>query len=92
MFRILPFLLIITFPAAFLLTTHASDLNAEPALEDVMATSGFNGVVCIKHKAQAAKCVYKGFADASNNVPLNETHRFSPGSVGKEFTTISILQ
>jgi CubicO group peptidase (beta-lactamase class C family) len=52
---------------------------------------GFNGTVLV---AKSGNIIYHkafGFADKNQQIPLTTDHKFSPGSVGKEFTTVALM-
>ncbi|MCJ8268571.1 MAG: beta-lactamase family protein, partial [Psychrosphaera sp.] len=53
--------------------------------------AGFNGTVLV---AKSGTIIYHkafGFADKNQQIPLTTDHKFSPGSVGKEFTTVALM-
>ncbi|WP_081489983.1 serine hydrolase domain-containing protein [Pseudoalteromonas maricaloris] len=62
------------------------------SIEQTIQHSGFNGTIVV---AQGDNVVLEksiGYADAKQQIALTTKHLFSPGSVGKEFTTVSIMQ
>jgi len=62
------------------------------AIASTVQTTGFNGTIIVANGDRILLHRSVGFADDEQTVPLSVNHRFSPGSVGKEFTTISIMQ
>lgn len=52
----------------------------------------FNGSILVSRKGQVIFERYIGYADKEKTKKLTANHIFSPGSVGKEFSTIAIMQ
>lgn len=60
-------------------------------IDNAHAYTGFNGTMLV---AQGDKVLFHkaiGFADKDNKELLATEHRFSSGSVGKEFTTVALM-
>ncbi|XOV77590.1 MAG: serine hydrolase domain-containing protein [Aestuariibacter sp.] len=78
------------------LSSYADDTHLQNSLQKVVdeaiADSGFNGGIVVARQNQTVLQAFSGFADENEEVKLGKEHQFSPGSVGKEFTTISIMQ
>lgn len=78
--------------------SHAADAPAAPpidihaVIEDVTTDTRFNGAVLVSRAGHPDFHHYAGFADGERTTPLSAVHLFSPGSVGKEFTTVVIMQ
>ena len=53
--------------------------------------SGFNGAILVSHQGKLIVEEYLGYADSEKTTELTRQHLFSPGSVGKEFTTVGIM-
>lgn len=62
------------------------------SIEKTVLESGFNGTIVVGNGEHVILHKSIGYADAGKTVPITAKHLFSPGSVGKEFTTISIMQ
>jgi CubicO group peptidase (beta-lactamase class C family) len=78
----------------FLISTYAS-ANTNLFNEVVMKSihdSGFNGSIVIGKQGAVIYQKYIGYSDKKNMDKLTVNHIFSPGSVGKEFTTVTIMQ
>ncbi|MGI5308666.1 serine hydrolase domain-containing protein [Rheinheimera sp. WS51] len=72
--------------------TQTRDNAYWQSIEQTVQQSGFNGTIVV---AQGDSIVLEksiGYADAKQQTALTAKHLFSPGSVGKEFTTVSIMQ
>lgn len=65
------------------------DDQIKEIIEQFHSQHGFNGSISIKSKEQPIFNYSVGYQ--KQNVPLNSEHLFSSGSVGKEFTTVAIL-
>ncbi|MFS1526318.1 serine hydrolase domain-containing protein [Microbulbifer sp. 2304DJ12-6] len=61
-------------------------------VEKTIINTGFNGSVLVSKNGVVVFRKNIGFADPDRKTPISPKHLFSPGSVGKEFTTISIMQ
>ena len=53
--------------------------------------TGFNGAVLVSKNDKLIIEEYFGYADFQKTTKLTRKHLFSPGSVGKEFTTVGIM-
>ncbi len=62
------------------------------SIEEIVQETGFNGTIVVGRGEQVLLHKIVGYADPAKTIPLTANHLFSPGSVGKEFTTISIMQ
>jgi CubicO group peptidase (beta-lactamase class C family) len=65
------------------------DEQIKEIIEQFHSQRGFNGSIAFKLKEQPIFNYSVGYQ--KQNVPLNSEHLFSSGSVGKEFTTVAIL-
>ncbi|MCO7224366.1 serine hydrolase [Pleionea sp. CnH1-48] len=70
----------------------ATDNRYKDTLLKSIKGTGFNGVLLLSQKGKVLLHENIGFADKDKQMPINDEHLFSPGSVGKEFTTVSIMQ
>ena len=61
-------------------------------IKRTVAETGFNGTIIVGRGEQIFLQKSVGYADTAKTIPLTGSHLFSPGSVGKEFTTVSIMQ
>lgn len=52
----------------------------------------FNGSVLVGNSEEVLYYQQIGFADKQKNIPLNEKHLFSTGSIGKELSTLAIMK
>lgn len=87
------FLLLLLQVAVLFLSVQADEAdNYWRAIEKTVKESGFNGTIVVGNKAQVIWQKSIGYADTDRIIPLTAEHLFSPGSVGKEFTTVSIMQ
>ena len=87
------FLLLLLQVAVLFLSVQADEAdNYWRAIEKTVKDSGFNGTIVVGNKAQVMWQKSVGYADTDRIRPLTAEHLFSPGSVGKEFTTVSIMQ
>lgn len=66
--------------------------NLADIVGQITDASGFNGAVLIAQKGVLIYQRYIGFADSDAKIPLQAHHQFSPGSVGKEVTTMVLMQ
>ncbi len=79
----------------FCFSTNAKHTGDNPywhSIEKTVEQSGFSGTIVV---AQGDRVVLEksiGCADTDRQTALTAGHLFSPGSVGKEFTTVSIMQ
>ncbi|MEN3158611.1 serine hydrolase domain-containing protein [Alkalimonas sp. NCh-2] len=71
---------------------EAESIREWAAIESLVQERGFNGSIVIAKGEQVLFHQNFGYADAAASIPLTSKHVFSPGSVGKEFTTISMMQ
>lgn len=71
---------------------EALSINYWDKIEKTVQESGFNGSILVGRGDQVLLHKSVGFADTAKTIPLTAKHLFSPGSVGKEFTTVSIMQ
>lgn len=74
------------------ITCNAYELDYRQLVFDTLQNSDFNGAVLLSKNNELVVQEYVGFADKDRKIPLNRSHIFSPGSVAKEFTTISLMQ
>ncbi|GAB2931651.1 alpha/beta fold hydrolase [Rheinheimera gaetbuli] len=89
------FLVLLLQVAVLFLSVQADEAEADNywrAIEKTVKDSGFNGTIVVGNKAQVIWQKSIGYADTDRIIPLTAEHVFSPGSVGKEFTTVSIMQ
>ncbi|WP_052748974.1 serine hydrolase domain-containing protein [Arsukibacterium ikkense] len=61
-------------------------------IEKTVLETSFNGTIVVGRGDQTFFQKSVGYADPAKTIPLTANHLFSPGSVGKEFTTVSIMQ
>ncbi|MDR6985467.1 CubicO group peptidase (beta-lactamase class C family) [Rheinheimera pacifica] len=61
-------------------------------IEKTIQETGFNGTIVVGRGDQVLLHKSVGYTDKAKIIPLTAKHLFSPGSVGKEFTTVSIMQ
>lgn len=54
--------------------------------------AGFNGAILVTRNEKLIVEAYLGYADSEKTMALTRQHLFSPGSVGKEFTTVGMMQ
>ncbi|MDX1536243.1 alpha/beta fold hydrolase [Arsukibacterium sp.] len=88
-------LLLLLSSAVLFLSVQANEVNGNKywnAIEKTVLESGFNGTIVVGNKTQVILHKSIGYADSDNTIPITAKHLFSPGSVGKEFTTVSIMQ
>ncbi len=71
---------------------EAESDNYWGSIEKTVQQTGFNGAVLVGRGDQVLLHKSIGYADAAKKITLTAKHLFSPGSVGKEFTTVSIMQ
>ncbi|NQZ12143.1 MAG: beta-lactamase family protein, partial [Algicola sp.] len=65
--------------------------NIQQLAQTAHQYAGFNGTVLV---AKSGHIIYHkafGFADKNQQIPLTTDHKFSPGSIGKEFTTVALM-
>ena len=86
-FYLLIFSLIMIAQHALATTENIEDFIAETAKREK-----FNGSIIIEKSGQIIVKKHIGFADNQQKISLKDFHQFSPGSVGKEFTAVSIMQ
>lgn len=73
--------------------TAAADSNKYwDSIEKTVYETGFNGTIVVGRGEQVLLQKSVGYVDPAKTIPLGANHLFSPGSVGKEFTTVSIMQ
>lgn len=89
--------LLLIFLNAFLLVLpvcakEALSIDYWGSIEKTVQETGFNGTIVVGRGDQILLQKSVGYADAVKTIPLTANHLFSPGSVGKEFTTVSIMQ
>jgi CubicO group peptidase (beta-lactamase class C family) len=71
------------------LSTNVANINQ--LVQQANQTVGFTGTVLV---AKSGAIIYHqsvGFIDSDKTTPLTTKHRLSPGSIGKEFTTVAIM-
>jgi len=88
-------LLLLLSIAVLFLAVQADEVKGDKywnAIEKMAQESGFNGTIVVGNKTQVILHKSIGYADSEKTIPINAKHLFSPGSVGKEFTTVSIMQ
>jgi CubicO group peptidase (beta-lactamase class C family) len=61
-------------------------------VEETIVSTGFNGTVLISKDGRVVFHENIGFSDDDRENRISDKHLFCPGSVGKEFTTVSIMQ
>ncbi len=71
-------------------TNHAATLKQ--SITDLATSHNFNGSILVAKKGEIVLHQHIGYADNEKKVKLNQAHQFSSGSIGKEFTTVSIMQ
>ena len=71
-------------------TNHAATLKQ--SITDLATSHNFNGSILVAKKGEIVLHQHIGYADKEKNVKLSQGHQFSSGSIGKEFTTVSIMQ
>jgi CubicO group peptidase (beta-lactamase class C family) len=88
------FLLIwmIVFCPIVLAVESDKDIQYHNVVEEIIANTGFNGTVLISKDGRIIFHENIGFSDDDRKTLISNKHLFCPGSVGKEFTTISIMQ
>lgn len=78
------------------LSSHAiADIDVKTLTTDIqhiVEENDFNGVVLVANNEKILIRTIQGFADAEKRTSLTQDHLFSPGSVGKEFTAVSVMQ
>ena len=70
--------------------TNHSDLDQLIKAANEMVS--FNGSVLVGNSEDVYYYQQIGFADKEKNIPLNENHLFSTGSIGKELSTLAIMK
>jgi CubicO group peptidase (beta-lactamase class C family) len=88
------FLLLLNVIVLFL-SVHAKEAESNRywgSIEKTVKETGFSGTIVVGRGEQVILHKSIGYADAAKKVTLTAKHLFSPGSVGKEFTTVSIMQ
>lgn len=78
-----------------ILPVHAKTAESNyywAGIEKTVEESGFNGTIVVGRGDQLLLHKSIGYADPAKTIPLTAKHLFSPGSVVKEFTTVSIMQ
>ena len=70
----------------------AYDERLKQRLQATVQHTGFNGVVLVSKGGQLLLNEKIGFADSDRTIQLTDGHMFSTGSVGKEFSTVAIMQ
>lgn len=76
---------------AISVVTNASADNVADGLTEIMTDTGFNGAILVQRNDELVYEHYRGMADADKGQALASHHLFSPGSVGKEFTTVALM-
>lgn len=76
----------------FLAEAENNKIRLPFEVKQYIEKSNFNGAVLVSEGDNLVIEEYIGYADIKKSIELNETHLFSPGSVGKEFTTVGTIQ
>jgi CubicO group peptidase (beta-lactamase class C family) len=86
----LKFLLLLSFSAQLFASSGWNEKDLSEIYKYVNE-SGFNGAILVSHQEKLIVEEYLGYADSEKTTELTRQHLFSPGSVGKEFTTVGIM-
>ncbi len=71
---------------------HNDEQSLVTLIHQTLEGTGFNGSIVIGQSDEIVFHQNMGFADTDKTIPISNDHLFSPGSVSKEFTTVSIMQ
>ncbi|MCJ8319168.1 MAG: beta-lactamase family protein [Colwellia sp.] len=85
-------LIILTLLIANMSLAETFENKITKTVEEVIKNKKFNGAIIVSHNENIIYSNTIGYADQYRNIPLNDKHLFSSGSVGKEFTTFALLK
>lgn len=71
---------------------YGTENRLNKAVVESVKGTGFNGTILVSKNAEIVIHQNIGFANLEKTEQISPRHLYSPGSVGKEFTTVSIMQ